>query len=278
MSLSEIHELFTDPITYTILALCALLMGMSKMGFPGCNILTTSIIVYLTDVRTAITMGLLLLYPSDIVAVLNFRQYFNKKIFMNFIPWATFGVVCSGIIAMFLPTKIFIFIVSMFISSFAIILIVQEIMQARGSKKSLSSIEHKKQEIDTTKDSKESLFKKIALPFFAFLSGSASMLANASGPLTSLYLMMSKLPKNQFIGTGTFLYFTYNTLKLLILIFLWQTATLPLVLYLLTLVPWSISGSYLAKAISARMSERVYKRIIIILIAIAAIMLVRLLF
>lgn len=306
---AQLHELFTTPSTYLILAVCSLLIGMSKMGFPGINIVTTPILIYLTDVRVTIALTLLLLYPSDIVAVVNFRKQCNARAYFRFMPWALAGVLASGIIGVFLSRTALLSIMSAFIFTFAGILIYVELRSISAARRrTLSaektgglSAENGGAEIaltvaepetpqntgtaalsgpkkENTAEQKRPLIARFMLTVLAVLSGIASMLANASGPLTSLYLLLVGMKKKEFIGTGAFFYFSYNTLKMVILVFVWKTVTLPLFLYSLIVMPWSVLGAYVSKWISHYIPEHVYRWIIIFFIVLAGLSIVRLLF
>jgi len=46
-----------------------------------------------------------------------------------------------------------------------------------------------------------------------FLAGATTMVANAAGPVTMIYLLSMRLPKNEFIGTSAWFFFILNWLK-----------------------------------------------------------------
>jgi hypothetical protein len=46
-----------------------------------------------------------------------------------------------------------------------------------------------------------------------FLAGATTMMANAAGPVTMIYLLSMRLPKNEFIGTSAWFFFILNWLK-----------------------------------------------------------------
>ncbi len=274
MPTTELHTLFANPISYALLALSAIIIGMSKMGFPGINIIATPLIIYLVqDVRVSIALALLLLYPGDVLAIIHFRKTCNKKIFFMFIPYALAGVIIAGFIGFFLSRTILLTVIVFFVLSFAVIMTIQELRYV------FTRIFHAKNNTSAQVITLQNLTigRKITLAFLAMLSGVASMLASASGPLTSLYLLTVRMDKKNFIGTGALLYITYNTVKLFILIFVWQVITLPLFLYSLTIIPWSIIGAYISRSLSKNIPEHIYRWAIITLIFAASLMLTRLL-
>jgi uncharacterized membrane protein YfcA len=46
-----------------------------------------------------------------------------------------------------------------------------------------------------------------------FLAGATTMVANAAGPVTMVYLLSMRLPKDEFIGTSAWYFFILNWLK-----------------------------------------------------------------
>ena len=46
-----------------------------------------------------------------------------------------------------------------------------------------------------------------------FLAGATTMIANAAGPVTMIYLLSMRLPKDEFIGTSAWYFFILNWLK-----------------------------------------------------------------
>ena len=52
----------------------------------------------------------------------------------------------------------------------------------------------------------------IAWPF-SWLAGSTTMIANAAGPVMTIYLLACRLPKFEFVGTAAWFFFAINLLK-----------------------------------------------------------------
>ena len=54
----------------------------------------------------------------------------------------------------------------------------------------------------------------IAWPF-GWLAGSTTMIANAAGPVMTIYLLACRLPKFEFVGTAAWFFFAINLFKVL---------------------------------------------------------------
>ena len=96
-------------------------------------------------------------------------------------------------------------------------------------------------------------------------AGTASTLAHAVGPVTSIYLLGQHLDKRKFIGTSVIYYFTINSIKVIpyLILGLIATDTFVLQLMLLPLIPL---GTFTGTRLHRVMSETLFRNIIMALI------------
>jgi uncharacterized membrane protein YfcA len=96
-------------------------------------------------------------------------------------------------------------------------------------------------------------------------AGTTSTLAHAAGPIAAIYLLGQKLPKQAFIGTTVIYFFSVNVAKLVPYGWLGMinTDTLWQGLWLLPLVP---VGTYMGAHLNRRLSETLFRNIILIII------------
>lgn len=88
-----------------------------------------------------------------------------------------------------------------------------------------------------------------------FLAGFTTMIGNLAGPVSNIYFLAMRFPKNEFIGTAAWLFFIINVFKLPFHIFVWGgTVTKQTLVLNFTLIPVVIigffTGAYLVKRIS----------------------------
>lgn len=112
-------------------------------------------------------------------------------------------------------------------------------------------------------------------PIFHWLvgavSGFASMVGNAAGPIFNVYLLSQDLTKNKMIGTTAWFFLLMNVVKLPFHISMWGTVTWESLRYMLLMIPFIAFGSLLGISFVRKINETWYKRIIMIMTAIAAV-------
>jgi hypothetical protein len=105
------------------------------------------------------------------------------------------------------------------------------------------------------------------------LTGFTTMIANAAGPVATLYLLSLRLPKWNFIGTMAWTFFVINLFKVPF------SASLGLIngfsLHLtLVLAPFVLAGFFLGRHLAGRMPQKFFEIFVLICTAIGALRLI----
>jgi len=103
--------------------------------------------------------------------------------------------------------------------------------------------------------------------------GFTSMVANAAGPIFTLYLLSMRFKKNSFIGTGAWFYFLLNCFKLPLQVFYWKQVTIHTFLLDLFVLPLIIAGVFLGIYLVKFIPEKAYRIFIIVSTLVSAIFL-----
>jgi uncharacterized membrane protein YfcA len=105
-------------------------------------------------------------------------------------------------------------------------------------------------------------------------AGFATTVANAAGPVMSLYLLSRRLPKEEFVATGAWFFFIINLTKVPIYAFhgLFSKTSL---LFDATMVPLVIAGALTGRWVLQRMNPRVFEFLVTALTALSTILLFR---
>jgi uncharacterized membrane protein YfcA len=105
---------------------------------------------------------------------------------------------------------------------------------------------------------------------FGAATGFATYIANAAGPIMSLYLLSMALPKNEFMGTGAWFFFIINLVK--IPQFALQGRINAETLWIdLCLAPAVIIGALIGRWLFTRIPQALFEKIIIGLALVATI-------
>lgn len=101
------------------------------------------------------------------------------------------------------------------------------------------------------------------------LTGLSTMVANAAGPIASIYLLMLGLPKKEFVATMAWLFLIVNLVKVPFSLHLGLISGGSLSLNLL-LIPAVLAGLALGRAAIQRLPQRPFQIIVLSLAALAA--------
>jgi uncharacterized membrane protein YfcA len=170
----------------------AFLIGLSKTGLPGAGVLAVPIFAAILPARASTGVVLPLLIVGDVVAVAWYRRHAVWPHLVRLLPWALGGVAIGYWAMPFVSDRQFRPLIG------GVVLAMLALNAWRQRRPSLTD----------------------AIPsrgWFAavlgLLAGATTMMANAAGPIMTIYLLAMRLPKEAFIGTGAWYFFVVNALK-----------------------------------------------------------------
>lgn len=182
--------------TWTIIAfasLGALCLGVSKTGFPGLAIVNVMIVAELFGAKNMIGIILPMLIVCDFIVLPIFWKHATWKSIWPLIPVTFVAIVAAWFVLDALDDKTARHVVG------GIILLMLALQLLREFKKSF---------LKNLPDSR--LFRWAS----CVLIGVSTMLANAAGPVYSIYALVHKMPKMEFLGIGARLFLVVNLFKL----------------------------------------------------------------
>ncbi|MDF1739412.1 MAG: TSUP family transporter [Verrucomicrobiales bacterium] len=183
-----------DATTATILFAClgAFSLGFSKTGFPGLAIVNVLIIAELFGAKNSVGIILPMLIICDIIVLPLFWKYASWKQIWPFIP-----VIFASIIGAYFLLDAFDDLTARRVIG-AIILFMFVLQLVR---------EFKREFLEHLPDSR--VFRWIS----CVMIGVSTMLANAAGPVYSIYALVHKMKKETFLGVGARLFLLVNLFK-----------------------------------------------------------------
>jgi uncharacterized membrane protein YfcA len=238
-----------EDYTFYLGALSAFILGLSKSGIKGIAIFAVTLmaLAYGSKVSTGIVMPLLLF--GDIFAVIYYRRHVEWTHIRKLLPFMVIGVLVGVFIGNDLPEKSFKYIMS------TVILVSVVLMFYWDQRKS-------------TKIPSGLWFGST----MGLAAGFTTMVGNLAGAFSNLYFLAMRLPKNKFIGTAAILFFIINLVKLPFHVFIWKTINFDSILINSQLVLFMIAGLLLGIYIVDFIKELVYRRMILVLTAVGAIL------
>lgn len=238
-----------DLVGWMVVALCAAMVGVSKTGIPGVGILVVPLMAAVLPARssTGVLLGILIL--GDLFAATYYRHHAQWRHVVRLLPAAF-----AGIVAGYFGLKI--------VSDQQLRPIIGGIVLAMLA-------------VNYWRTKAASQNTQIpARWWFAvglgFLAGVTTMMANAAGPVMTVYLLAMKLPKIEFVGTSAWFFFVVNWLKVPfsagLALMTAQSSKLDLLM-----LPFIAAGAVVGILVLNRIPQKAFNILVQILAAAAAI-------
>ncbi|MFH9042022.1 sulfite exporter TauE/SafE family protein [Streptomyces sp. NPDC017966] len=231
---------------FAALAFAALLVGFSKTAVSGAN--TVSLAVFAAVLPAKASTGVLLpiLIAGDLLAVLTYRRHAHWPTLWRLFPAVAAGVVAGTLFLVWADDG------SVRISIGAILLLMTGVTVWR----------RRTADADKEPDGGATRAGRAKARSYGVLGGFTTMVANAGGPVMSLYLLSTGFRKLGFLGTSAFFFLIVNTSKLPF------SAGLGLIdadslLLDAALVLFVVPGALLGKWAVNRINQRLFERLVI---------------
>jgi uncharacterized membrane protein YfcA len=230
-----------DTWQWLIAGLAALMIGMSKTGLGGLGMISIVIMASILPARESTGMILTLLIVADIFAVSVFRRHAQWPLVFRLLPAATLGIVCGFFIMPAIPSGVF----GRMIGYLTLVLIGMMLFQRRNPALAEAAAKH-------------------GAVLAGWSGGVVTMLANAAGPIMSIYLLACRLPKMEFVGTAAWFFFAVNLIKIPFSVSMGLINADSLRITAI-LAPLVILGGFFGRWILGKLNQRTFEWIMILL-------------
>jgi len=177
-------------LQYITGAFSAWLVGLAKSGVPGATMVTIPLMADQFGAKVSVGLILPTLITGDICALLYYRRYAKWPLIIRVLPVTIIGVV----IGWFLLGEISDILLK---RSMGVLILALLALRFALSRFTISGMK---------------LARIFSMPV-GVLAGITTALANAAGPLITVYLLWSKIDKKEFVGTAAWFFFIVNCCK-----------------------------------------------------------------
>lgn len=253
-------------LAWAALAVGAVTVGISKTAIPGANI-AVALFAMVLPAKPSTAALLVLLIVADLFAVAFYRRHADWRVLRGLVPPVVVGLVLG---ALFMATASDV-LMRRVIGVILLAVIVLGLVQRRRAqlRERLAASAAPAEQPDDRRGS------RLQSAFYGGLGGFTTMVANAAGPIMSMYFLAVRLPVTVFLGTSAWYFFVINLSKVPFSAALGLFST-DLLLMDLVLVPFVVLGALGGRVIVKHISRQVFEWTVIVLsIAGAAYLLVR---
>ena len=249
MTYLEILESYNlTALQWTAICFAVFLLGLSKSGVKGIGIIIVVILAFVFGEKTSTGILLPMLIVADIFAVIYYNRHTQWKYIKKLMPWMIVGVLVGVWVGNGISEVLFKRIM-------AVIIIVSVLIMIYTENRKTTNIPANKWFTGTA----------------GFLAGFTTMVGNLAGPISNIYFLAMRLPKNEFIGTAAWLFFIINVFKLPFHFFVWKTVSKETLVLNVVLIPVIIIGFFVGVAIVKLISNINYRRFILIVTALGGV-------
>lgn len=244
---------------WLLAVLGACLVGVSKTGIAGVGIIAVALFPLVWGSKAA-GIALLILIPADCVAIAAYPpKNVRWDIWRGMFPWAVSGVVIGAGVMRYVSDAS---AIKRIIGGILLLIVALQLL-SRAMRSRKVSPPHA---ADVGVPEEAGLY---VTALAGIVTGFATMIANAAGPVMILYLLPRRLPKLQFIATTAWFFFALNLLKVPFSVGAgMMNAESPLVA--VTLLPAAVIGGLVGKWLLPRIEQNAFETSALVLTALAS--------
>jgi len=236
-------------VFWSALALAALCVGLAKGGFGGAGMVAVVIMAGIFPPMESTGAILPMLLTGDLLAVWLFRAHARFALVVRILPPALAGILAGWALMPRVPAADFGRFMGFILLGLMGIVVVRQVRPA------LLAFPAER--------------RRFAWPL-GFLAGATTMVSNAAGPVMTLYLLACRLPKMEFVASAAWFFFAVNAAKVPFSLSLGLISPRSLALNL-AVAPMVVAGVFLGRWILARIGQRTFDWVMIVLSALGAI-------
>ena len=239
-------------LSWALLASGAIVVGVSKTALPGAATLAVAIFAAVLPARQSTATLLVLLIVGDALALLLYRRHADWPTLLKLAPAVAAGLVLGAFfLALADDTG-----VRKTIAIILLVLVAVTLWLRR--KRDASAL--------------VGSGGRVVRAGYGTLGGFTTMVANAGGPVMSLYFLAARFEVKAFLGTAAWFFAIVNIAKLPFAIGLGLLTPQSLLIDLV-LVPAVLIGAFIGRLIADRINQVVFERIVFALTIVAALFL-----
>ncbi|MDX3693600.1 sulfite exporter TauE/SafE family protein [Streptomyces europaeiscabiei] len=231
---------------FAVLAFAAVLVGFSKTAVSGANTVSLAIFAAVLPARASTGVLLPILIVGDVLAVLTYRRHAHWPTLWKLFPAVGAGVVFGTLFLIWADDQI----VRTSIGAILLLMTAVTIWRRRTVDK------------DDEPDAITTRAGRVKARSYGVLGGFTTMVANAGGPVMSMYLLSAGFRKLGFLGTSAFFFLIVNVSKVPFSVGLGLIDGHSLLLDA-ALALFVVPGAFLGKWAVNRINQKLFEQLVI---------------
>ncbi|AMG82751.1 MULTISPECIES: sulfite exporter TauE/SafE family protein [Microbacterium] len=241
-----------DPWAWAALGVAAVVIGISKTALPGGSILAIALFAAVLPARTSTAATLLLLMVGDVFALLAYRRHAHWPTLLRLAPAVVAGLLLGFAFLALTGDGVVRRAIGVILLLMIAVTLWRRWRQARAEQEAAAR------------------GGALLAGVYGTLGGFTTMVANAGGPVMSMYFLATRTPVQVFLGTSAWFFAIINVIKVPFLAGI-GLFTGPVLLTDAILAPLVVLGARLGLRVARRLDQRLFDRIVIVLTILGAV-------
>jgi uncharacterized membrane protein YfcA len=258
---SALTALDLSPLDVSLLAAAACLVGLSKTALPGAGTLAVAVFAAVLPARESTGTLLVLLIVGDLFAVRMYRAHADLPTLRRMVPTVIVGVGLGAVFLALAGDATVRRVIAVILLALVAVTLARRRAAARAAAATAGAA--------TAGASDPERRRRLGTGVYGTLAGFTTMVANAGGPVMSMYLLAAKFPVQQFLGTAAWFFLAVNLAKTPFSVALGLIGVGSLLLDLL-LAPAVVVGALIGRRVARRIDQRVFERLVLTLTVVSA--------
>ncbi len=248
-----------------LLVVAALLVGFAKTAIGGMASISVALFAAVLPARESTGALLPLLILGDVFAVTAYREHARWRTLLRLLPTVVVGVVVGVVFV----ARVHDVVMRRTIGVVLLLLVAVNLWsRARQAGAAAARV------ADGGPDETGALGRRLRAAGYGSLVGFTTMVANAGGPVMSLYMLSVRMPMLAFLGTAAWLFALVNLVKLPFSVGLGLVSTRSLVLDAI-LAPVLVVGAVVGRWVIRLVDQALFERVVLVVTVLSAVNLVR---
>ena len=266
---------------WILLMVVAALCGIAKTALPGAATIAVALCTMVLPAKESTGAILLMLMTGDLLAVWSYRRDADFRMLRRLVPAVLAGVGAGALFLHLASNDSTRRLIGAVLLLLVAITLAQRRSASRRAPDDASAAQTPSPPAPTPATKEEpgasttpTAGSRSARLIYGSLAGFTTMVANAGGPVTSMYFLACRYPVKAFLGTTAWFFFLVNLVKLPFSVSAGLVNPATLTLGALC-APVVIVSALAGRRLAGRMDQRVFEPIVIVLTIVSALPLLR---
>ena len=249
-----------------LLLVAAVLVGFAKTAIGGVASISVAIFAAVLPARESTGALLPLLIVGDLFALSAYRSHADWRLILRLVPTVVVGI---GIGAYFVAR-----VDDTVMRRTIGVVLLGLVAMSLWTRARRVSVEGAAVTGTAAVATVSPLRRRAAAAVYGALTGFTTMVANAGGPVMSLYMIATRMPMLTFLGTGAWLFAVFNVVKVPFMVGLGLLTPGSLALDA-ALVPALLLGALVGRRVIRRIDQALFERLVLVVTVVSSLNLVR---